>query len=62
MTQSDIIQTLLKDTNYYLDLFNTSEIQDLHQQIEGTEKPSSTARSVEKQSNSNQKNSSDSFM
>ena len=39
MTQSDIIQTIFKDTNYHLDLFNPSEIQDLHQQIEGTEKP-----------------------
>ena len=39
MTQTDIIQTILKDSNYHLDLFNTSEIQDLRQKIEGTEKP-----------------------
>ena len=39
MTQSDIIQTIFKDSNYHLDLFNTSEIQGLRQQIEGTEKP-----------------------
>ena len=39
MNQSDIIQTILKDSNYHLDLFNTSEIQDLRQKIEGTETP-----------------------
>ena len=39
MNQSDIIQTILKDSNYHLDLFNTSEIQDLCQKIEGTETP-----------------------
>ncbi|MDE0555773.1 MAG: N-6 DNA methylase [Candidatus Poribacteria bacterium] len=39
MPQSDIIQTILKDSNYRLDLFNTPEIQDLHQKIEGAEKP-----------------------
>ena len=39
MPQTDIIQTILKDSNYHLDLFNTSEIQNLRQKIEGTEKP-----------------------
>ena len=39
MTQPDIIQTILKDSNYHLDLFDTSEIQDLREKIEGTEKP-----------------------
>ncbi len=39
MTQPDIIQTILKDSNYHLDLFNTSEINDLRQKIEGNEKP-----------------------
>ena len=39
MTQSDIIQTILKDSNYHLDLFDTSEIQDLRQRIEGKKKP-----------------------
>ena len=39
MAQSDIIQTILKDSNYHLDLFNTSEIQDLRKQVEGNEKP-----------------------
>ena len=39
MTQPNIIQTILKDSNYHLDLFNTSEIQDLQSKIEGSEKP-----------------------
>ena len=39
MTQPDIIQTILKDSNYHLDLFNESEIQDLRQKVEGGEKP-----------------------
>ena len=39
MTQPDIIQTILKDSNYHLDLFDPSEIQDLRQKVEGTEKP-----------------------
>ncbi len=39
MTQPDSIQTILKDSNYHLDLFNASEIQDLRQKIEGNEKP-----------------------
>ena len=39
MTQPDIIQTILKDSNYHLDLFNESEIQDLRQKMEGSEKP-----------------------
>ena len=40
MTQPDIIQTILKDSNYHLDLFNESEIQDLRQKVEGNhEKP-----------------------
>ena len=39
MNQTDIIQTILKDSNYHLDLFDTSEIDDLRQKIEGNEKP-----------------------
>ena len=39
MAQPDIIQTILKDSNYHLDLFDTSEIQDLRQKVEGGEKP-----------------------
>ena len=39
MAQSDIIQTILKDSNYHLDLFDTSEIQDLRQRIEGKKRP-----------------------
>ncbi|MCG9134695.1 N-6 DNA methylase [Candidatus Poribacteria bacterium] len=39
MPQTDSIQTILKDSNYHLDLFNTSEIQDLNQNVEGNEKP-----------------------
>ena len=39
MNQTDIIQTILKDSNYHLDLFNPSEIDDLRQKIEGNEKP-----------------------
>ena len=39
MTQHDILQTILKDSNYHLDLFNESEIQDLRQKVEGNEKP-----------------------
>ena len=38
MTQPDIIQTILKDSNYHLDLFDTSEIQSLRQRIEGNQK------------------------
>jgi type I restriction enzyme M protein len=39
MTQPGIIQTILKDSNYHLDLFNTSEIQRLPQRIEGKKRP-----------------------
>ena len=39
MAQCDIIQTILKDSNYHLDLFDTSEIQDLRQRIEGKKRP-----------------------
>ena len=39
MTQPDIIQTILKDSNYHLDLFDTSEIQNLRQRIEGKKTP-----------------------
>ena len=39
MIQPDIIQTILKDSNYYLDLFNTSEIQGLRPRIEGKKTP-----------------------
>lgn len=42
MTQPDIIQTILKDSNYHLDLFDEPEIQDLRRKIEGNEKPSTT--------------------
>ena len=49
MTQPDIIQTILKDSNYHLDLFDTSEIQDLRQRIEGKKTP--TALFEGKQSN-----------
>ncbi|MDE0089086.1 MAG: hypothetical protein OXU23_25435 [Candidatus Poribacteria bacterium] len=38
MQQPDILQTILKDSNYRLDLFNDSEIQDLRQKVEGNEK------------------------
>ena len=37
MSQPDIIQKILKDSNYHLDLFNKSEIQDLRQKVEGNE-------------------------
>ena len=33
MTQSDIIQTILKDSNYHLDLFTDPEVQILRQKI-----------------------------
>ena len=39
MTQPDLIQTILRDSNYHLDLFDTSEIQSLHQRIEGKKTP-----------------------
>ena len=39
MAQCDIIQTILKDSNYHLDLFHTSEIQSLRQRIEGKKRP-----------------------
>lgn len=39
MTQHDIIQTILKDSNYHLDLFDTSEIQNLRQRIEVKKTP-----------------------
>ena len=39
MAQCDIIQTILKDSNYHLDLFNISEIQGLRQRIEGKKRP-----------------------
>ena len=39
MTQPDTIQTILKDSNYHLDLFNISEIQGLRQRIEGKKRP-----------------------
>ena len=39
MSQPDIIQTILKDSNYHLDLFDTSEIQSLRQRIEGKKTP-----------------------
>ena len=39
MTQPDIIQAILKDSNYHLDLFDAPEIQALRQKVEGTEKP-----------------------
>ena len=33
MTQPDSIQTILKDSNYHLDLFTDSEIQELREKI-----------------------------
>ena len=39
MVQPDIIQMILKDSNYHLDLFDTSEIQSLRQRIEGKKTP-----------------------
>ena len=39
MTQPDIIQTILKDSNYHLDLFDASEIQNLRQRIESKKRP-----------------------
>ena len=39
MVQPDIIQMILKDSNYHLDLFDTSEIQSLRQRIEGEKTP-----------------------
>ncbi|MYB95412.1 type I restriction enzyme HsdR N-terminal domain-containing protein [Candidatus Poribacteria bacterium] len=46
MTQSDIIQTILKDSNYHLDLFHASEIQSLRQRIEGNQKTPITYCSI----------------
>ena len=42
MTQPDIIQTILKDSNYDIALFDEPEIQDLRRKIEANEKPSTT--------------------
>ena len=39
MTQLDSIQAIPKDSNYHLDLFDKSEIQDLRQKVEGNKKP-----------------------
>lgn len=39
MMKIDIIQTILKDSNYHLDLFETSEIQELRQRIKGEKRP-----------------------
>ena len=39
MPQPDIIEKIFKDSNYHLDLFNPSEIEDLRQKVEGIEKP-----------------------
>ena len=39
MIQPDILQTILKDSNYDIDLFDPSEIQDLREKVEGKEKP-----------------------
>ena len=33
MTQSDIIQTILKDSDYHLDLFTNTEVQALREEI-----------------------------
>ena len=33
MTQPDIIQTILKDSNYHLDLFTNTEVQALRKEI-----------------------------
>ena len=40
MTQPDIFQTILKDSNYDINLFDESEIQDLREKIEDKAKPS----------------------
>ena len=40
MTQPDIFQTILKDSNYDINLFDESEIQDLREKIEDEAKPS----------------------
>ena len=37
MPQHDILQTILKNSDYRIDLFNTSEIQDLQQKVEGND-------------------------
>ena len=43
MTQPDIIQTIFKDSNYRLDLFNKSEIQDLQQNVKDRDSHSQLA-------------------
>ena len=37
MQQTDILQNVLRDTNYHLDLFDASEIQDLRENVEGND-------------------------
>ena len=39
MTESDILQTILKDSNYHLNLFTETEVRDLRQKVEGNDKP-----------------------
>ncbi len=39
MSQPDIIQKILKDSNYRLDLFKETEVHDLREKVEGNEKP-----------------------
>ncbi len=39
MTQHDILQTILKDSNYRLVLFNNTEVQVLREKVQGNEKP-----------------------
>ena len=46
MTKPDIIQTILRDSNYHLDLFHASEIQSLRQRIEGNQKTPITYCSI----------------
>ncbi|MYF56759.1 hypothetical protein F4225_13670 [Candidatus Poribacteria bacterium] len=39
MSQPDILQTILKDSKYHLDLFKETELQELRQKVEGNDKP-----------------------
>ncbi|MXV78076.1 N-6 DNA methylase [Candidatus Poribacteria bacterium] len=39
MSQPDILQTILKDSKYHLDLFKETELQELRQKVEGNANP-----------------------
>ena len=39
MSQPDILQTILKDSKYHLDLFKETELQELRQKVAGNDKP-----------------------